>query len=203
MIPLLPRLALLLVLSPASVFGAIEPAAPQSADYPSRPVSFIVPFAPGGVTSLFARVLGAKLEQRLGKPFVVENRPGGGGVTAAAAVPHAAPGGHPILVARSPARPIHLTMRNGLPDRPPQDPPPLGEVGVPGFDTASWHTVTTTGGVPKPIVDMLAGHIREIMSDAAVTEALVKDGALPQVSPSPDEMRLFVEREIMRWGKVV
>ena len=47
----------------------------------TAPVNFIVPFAAGGVTSLFARVLGSKLEQRLGKPFVVENRPGGGGVT--------------------------------------------------------------------------------------------------------------------------
>jgi tripartite-type tricarboxylate transporter receptor subunit TctC len=84
-----------------------------------------------------------------------------------------------------------------------KDIPPLAEVGVPGYDTASWHTVTTTGGVPKPIVDKLSGHIREIMSDASVTEALVKDGAIPQVSPSPDEMRRFVESEIVRWGKVV
>ncbi len=35
--------------------------------------------------------------------------------------------------------------------------PPLAEVGIPGYDTASWHTVTTTGDVPKPIVDKLAG----------------------------------------------
>src|SRR5262245_50036015 len=62
---------------------AIQPAAAQTSDYPNRAVNFIVPFAPGGVTSLFARVLGSKLEQRLGKPFVIENRPGGGGVLAA------------------------------------------------------------------------------------------------------------------------
>ena len=48
--------------------------------------------------------------------------------------------------------------------------PPLAEVGIPGYDTASWHTVTTTANVPKPIVDKLAGNIREIMSDPAVTE---------------------------------
>ena len=55
---LLPRnVALVLMLSLAAS-GATQRAAAQSADYPNRPVSFIVPFAPGGVTSLFARILG-------------------------------------------------------------------------------------------------------------------------------------------------
>ena len=74
---------------------------------------------------------------------------------------------------------------------------------MPGYDTASWHTVTTTGGVPKPIVDKLASNIREIMVDPAVIEIITRDGALPQVSPSPEEMRQFVESEIVRWGKVI
>jgi tripartite-type tricarboxylate transporter receptor subunit TctC len=84
-----------------------------------------------------------------------------------------------------------------------KDIPPLAEAGVPGFDTASWHTVTTTGNVPKPIVDKLSGEIHAIMSDPSVTETLVKDGAIPQLSPSPEEMKRFVESEIVRWGKVV
>jgi tripartite-type tricarboxylate transporter receptor subunit TctC len=57
--------------------------------------------------------------------------------------------------------------------------------------------------VPAPIVDKLYASIRDIMSDAAVTDALVKDGAIPQVSPPPAEMKRFVEREIVRWGKVI
>ncbi|HKA79372.1 MAG TPA: tripartite tricarboxylate transporter substrate binding protein [Xanthobacteraceae bacterium] len=302
---------------------AAGPAAAQPSDYPSRAVSFIVPFAPGGVTSLFARVLGSKLEQRLGKPFVVENRPGGGGVSAATAVARATPDGYTIMMASSTVLAINVTVRKNLPydprteltpiallarvpfvlvvnpslpvqsvadlvklakekpgqisygtpgpgtfhhlnaemfkgifgldlvhipykgsapalndlvgghihmmfcdvppamslietgkiralgvttkERVPAVPniPPLAEVGVPGYDTASWHTVTTTGNVPKPIVDKLATNIREIMSDASVTDALVKDGALPQLSPSPDEMKRFVESEIVRWGKVI
>ena len=57
--------------------------------------------------------------------------------------------------------------------------------------------------MPKPIVDKLSSNIRDIMSDPAVTETLVKDGALPQVSPTPEEMKRFIESEIVRWGKVV
>ena len=59
--------------------------------YPARPVTFVVPFAPGGGTEFLARLLGQRLEQRLGKPFVIENRPGGGGVTGAFSVARAAP----------------------------------------------------------------------------------------------------------------
>jgi len=54
--------------------------------YPARPVTFVVPFAPGGGTEFLARLLGQRLEQRLGKPFVIENRPGGGGVIGALSV---------------------------------------------------------------------------------------------------------------------
>ena len=112
---LLPRnVALVLMLSLAAS-SATQRAAAQSADYPNRPVSFIVPFAPGGVTSLFARILGQKLEQRLGKPFVVENRPGGGGITAAAAVANATPDGYTIMMASSTVLAINVTVRKSLP----------------------------------------------------------------------------------------
>ena len=108
------------------VLGAApERAAAQAADYPSKPVTFVVPFAPGGVTSLFARLLGQKLEQRLGKPFVVENRPGGGGVTAAVAVAHAAPDGYTIMMASSTILAINVSVRKNLPYDPRKDLQPI------------------------------------------------------------------------------
>jgi tripartite-type tricarboxylate transporter receptor subunit TctC len=103
--------ALVFMLSLAAAGGTPQRAQAQSTDYPNRPVSFIVPFAPGGVTSLFARILGQKLEQRFGKPFVVENRPGAGGVTAAAAVANATPDGYTIMMASSTVLAINVTMR--------------------------------------------------------------------------------------------
>ena len=60
-----------------------------------------MPFAPGGGTDLLARAVAQKLEQRLGKPFVIENRPGAGTMIAAGAAAKAAPDGYTLMQATS------------------------------------------------------------------------------------------------------
>ncbi len=89
--------------------------------YPTRPVTFVVPFAPGGGTEFLARLLGQRLEQRLGKPFVIENRPGGGGVTGALSVARAVPDGYTILMAPSPVMAINVALHKKLPYDPTVD----------------------------------------------------------------------------------
>ncbi|HEY4720260.1 MAG TPA: tripartite tricarboxylate transporter substrate binding protein, partial [Anaerolineae bacterium] len=58
-------------------------------------------------------------------------------------------------------------------------------------------------GVPKDIVEKLAREIRAIMSEPEVRTLLINDGALPQISAPPAELRKFVDAEIVRWGEVV
>jgi tripartite-type tricarboxylate transporter receptor subunit TctC len=303
----------------ASAAAAQDPAA----DYPNRAVTFVVPFAPGGSTSIIARIVAQKLEQRLGKPFVVENRPGSGGMIAVSQVAHGATDGYTIMMASSTALAINVNVRKHLPydprkditpiallarmpyvlvvnpdlpvksvddlvklarakpgqlsfasvgpgtihhlnaelfksrfgldvihvpykgtapalqdivaghvqfmfaDAPPTRPlieagrlralgvttlervkalpqvPPLAEAGIPGFDTASWHSISAAAGVPKPIVDKLAAAIRAVMSESDVQELLIAEGAIPKISPPPDEFKRFVDAEIERWGALV
>src|SRR6187399_781739 len=125
MMTLLPRNIAMVQMLSLAASGATQRAAAQSGDYPNRPVSFIVPFAPGGVTGLFARLLGQKLEQRLGKPFVVDHRPGGGGITAAAAVARSAPDGYTIMMASSTILAFNVTVRKELAYDPRKDLTPI------------------------------------------------------------------------------
>ncbi len=78
---------------------AIGLAAPASAqEFPSRPIKIIVGFGPGGLGDITARAVAQKMSETLGKPVVIENMPGAGGMTAAAAGARAAPDGHTLVL---------------------------------------------------------------------------------------------------------
>lgn len=74
-------------------------AAAQQDSYPARPVKIIVPFPPGGATDYVARFVGDKLTQRLGKPFIIENRTGAGGMLGADAAAKSPADGYTLFVA--------------------------------------------------------------------------------------------------------
>jgi tripartite-type tricarboxylate transporter receptor subunit TctC len=97
-------------------------------NYPTRPVTIIVPYAAGGGTDLLARMVAQKLEQRLGKSFIVENRPGGGTVIAALAVAKAPADGYTLLMGTSTPLAINATLHKKLPYDPVADFVPLALV---------------------------------------------------------------------------
>ena len=77
---------------------ALPPPAYSDSDYPTRPVTLIVPYAAGGVADVGMRILSDKLSSKLGQQFVVEDRPGAGGIVAAQAGASAAPDGYTLLM---------------------------------------------------------------------------------------------------------
>src|SRR5579871_5092215 len=102
------------LMSIALAFLALVVAAPSSgvaADYPDKPVTLVVAFTPGGPSDVLARIVGKGLQEKLGEPFVVENRPGAGGNIAAEFVARAAPDGYTLLVGNNSilARTPHFT----------------------------------------------------------------------------------------------
>jgi tripartite-type tricarboxylate transporter receptor subunit TctC len=77
------------------LFGAL-PA--QAQNYPGKPIHILVPYAPGGISDIASRILGAKLTEAWGQQVVVENKPGGNGFIAVSAAAKAAPDGYTLVM---------------------------------------------------------------------------------------------------------
>ena len=98
----------------AATAASTWPALAQ-APWPSRPIRYIVPFAPGGTTDILARVVGEKLAVALGQPVVIENKPGQGGSAGAAELARAAPDGYTIGGGTISSHAINATLYDKLP----------------------------------------------------------------------------------------
>jgi tripartite-type tricarboxylate transporter receptor subunit TctC len=108
------------VLAACVYVAAVAPALAQDA-YPSRPIKVIVPFASGSSTDALARVIGDRLSRSLGQPFVVENRPGAGGVIGTAAGAKVPPDGYTLTMAGSGPFGINPAIYTKLPYDPLKD----------------------------------------------------------------------------------
>ncbi|MSO67747.1 MAG: tripartite tricarboxylate transporter substrate binding protein, partial [Pseudolabrys sp.] len=83
---------------PAALVLALAPVGQAQAKWPERPVKIVLPFGPGGVADVTARIMAEKLSAKLGERVVIENMPGPGGIAAARAVTSAAPDGYTMAL---------------------------------------------------------------------------------------------------------
>ena len=103
------------------------------AEYPSKPVRVLVHIPPGGAPDIAARVLADRLGETMGRPFVVENRPGSNGVIAAEITAKAPPDGHTLFLAPDSAIVINPHLYAKLPIDPLKDLAPVATVGANDF----------------------------------------------------------------------
>jgi tripartite-type tricarboxylate transporter receptor subunit TctC len=119
--------------------------------YPTKPIRWVIPYAPGGGTDVIARPLALKLGEVLGYPIVYENRPGGGGLIAGELVSKAAPDGYTLLVGAGNTHVFATLLYDKVPYDPVKDYAPIiNFVNVPNL------LVARPGFAPKTVPDIVA-----------------------------------------------
>ena len=121
------------LLAGAALATTLMSTASAQADYPTRPVSVVVPQATGGANDTIARIVAAKLSEVLGQQFVVENRPGAGGNIGTAATAKAKPDGYTLLLTTNSTQVINPWLYKTTGFDPIKDFTPVGLVASAGY----------------------------------------------------------------------
>jgi tripartite-type tricarboxylate transporter receptor subunit TctC len=157
---------------------------------------------PGGAAHLFAELMKSMTGIKMTHVPYKGNAPALNDVVA----------GHVALMFVDPGAAVQLARQGKLralgvstAARSPMAPevPPLAEVGLPGFDAASWHMIVAPATTPRPILDRLSRELRGIVKDKQVVSDFNNRGFVPRDGGPPDELAAFVKSEIGRWGQVV
>jgi tripartite-type tricarboxylate transporter receptor subunit TctC len=139
--------AMVLLVCPASTTLA--------ADYPTKPITLMIGFAPGGPSDVMARILTRKMEEILKQPFVIENRAGAGGGIAGTAVARAAPDGYTVLLATGSLLAINVSLYKNLGYDPEKDFEPISVIGT------QTNVLYTHPSVPAKSLAELIAHAKD------------------------------------------
>src|SRR3954462_5567632 len=111
----------------ATLAAAIAPA--HSQNYPTRPITLVIPFAPGGSTSIVGRGIADKMSELLGEKVVVDNRPGAGGTVGTRAVARSEPDGYTLVLGYTGTLAIGPSLYKSVGYDPRKDFAPIGLIG--------------------------------------------------------------------------
>lgn len=142
-------------------------------DYPAKPITAVVPFPAGGSSDMVARVMGPSVSQKLGQPFVIDNRSGATGAIGAGIVKRAPADGYTLLIASIGVYAINPFLQKGLPYDPAKD------------------VKTTLHGA-------LVGALNESQNKQKMT-----DLGFEVVASSPEYFEKFLNEELARWKAVI
>jgi tripartite-type tricarboxylate transporter receptor subunit TctC len=111
------------------------------------------------------------------------------------------PAGAPALIKEGKLRPLAVSSKVRISSLP--DVPTMEEAGLKGFEAVSWHMIVGPAGVPKPIVDRLHGEFKRITASADFKAQVDRMGLLAIDSAPSDELKVYLDKEIARWGQLV
>ena len=139
------------LLSGAALVATFAVAPAQAQQYPSRQVTILVPFVAGGGSDQLARLVAQKLEEKLGKPFLIENRPGAATTLAAMQVVRAPPDGATLMQATSSTMAINVSMSKKMSYEPLKDLVPIALL-----SSSPFFLVVNNNSPVKSVADLIA-----------------------------------------------
>jgi tripartite-type tricarboxylate transporter receptor subunit TctC len=135
--------------------GAVAlPSAAWAQTYPTRPITLIVPFGPGGPTDVYARIVAEHMSRTLGQPLVIENVPGAGGTTASIRAMRANPDGYTIQIGHMGTHATAAAFHPNLAYRPDLDFEPIGRISIGAF------LISATKTFPARDLDEFVAHAK-------------------------------------------
>jgi tripartite-type tricarboxylate transporter receptor subunit TctC len=134
--------------------AALAGQAPAADDYPTKPISIVVPYPAGGVVDIVGRLVADKLGTSLGKRVIVENKPGAGGTIGAAAVARAAPDGYTLLLGGAATHVFAPLLYKSVPYDPVKQFAPITQL------TAGPLVLVVNAGLPVHTVTEFLAHLR-------------------------------------------
>ena len=133
-----------------------SPEIAQAQDYPTRPITLVVPYAAGGGNDVMARIVGEKMSKTLGQQIVIENRPGAGGALATRQVAKAAPDGYTLVIGGTGSLAVNPTLLPNVGYDVRKDFAPIGLIGT------SAMIVLVHPAVPAKSIPELIAHIKKL-----------------------------------------
>src|SRR4051794_39638063 len=133
----------------AALTAAFAPA--QAQNYPSRPITLVIPFAPGGSTSIVGRGVAEKMSELLGEKIIIDNRPGAGGTVGTRAVAKSDPDGYTLILGYTGTLAIGPSLYKNVGYDPRKDLAPIGRTG-----TAPISLVVNPSFPEKPLAELIA-----------------------------------------------
>jgi tripartite-type tricarboxylate transporter receptor subunit TctC len=169
----------------------------QQGDYPNKPVKVVVTVPAGGGVDTVTRLVTERLRQKLGQPFVIENK----GIVA----------GHVDMIFMQyeaaiklheggKARILAVTTEKRLPSLP--DIPTMAEAGLKDFISDTWNAISAPPKTPAPIIAILNSAVNEILKMPDVQEQYRRLG-LQAGGGSPEDMAKVVKDDTTRWSAVI
>lgn len=151
----LPRRHAPMLVAAVAVVASLVPGAAGAQAWPSRPVTIVVPFPPGGGTDLAIRSIQSQLQKELGQPIVIDNRAGAGGTIGSAYVAKAAPDGYTAVLATTSTHAVSVSVYPSLPYDPAKD------FAYAGFLGTSPYVLAVNPAVPVADVKSLVATLKQ------------------------------------------